>query len=179
MRNIIELYNPDVKNWYINESSSPVNSKQLIRKTSEFERTFNKDLYDFDISQYITLLESGGYNSNSYATMRSAIRKYVEWCIDKGLANTEQKNVMKQLYQYKKKSAVTNTYKYFINENHVFDIVERLFATQDIDKHIVYRVCCMYALALEQITPAEMCNIKREDINLNKYIKFYVIYSFI
>ena len=74
MRKLIELYNPEQKQRYIDASISAINSLQLFKKTAELERLFDKDLCEFDISQYITLFDSSRLSHNSYNSLRSAIK---------------------------------------------------------------------------------------------------------
>ena len=62
MRKLKELYNPELKNEYIEKSNSPVNSRQLLRKTSDFERLFDRDLCQFTFEQYDALLKNTSYD---------------------------------------------------------------------------------------------------------------------
>ena len=166
MRKLIELYNPEQKQRYIDASISAINSLQLFKKTAELEKLFDKDLCEFDISQYITLFDSSRLSHNSYNSLRSAIKKYVMWCINNGIVSGDQMTVIAQIYTYKVPTFAVDNYKYFRTPDDVFDVLEKILLTQGANEHIINRVCCAYAIALEQITPTEMCEIKRSDVDL-------------
>lgn len=169
MRQRKEMYNPELKNECLSTSTDPDSFARLFKKTSDYEQIFAKDLCEFDLSQYISMLSNVQYSRMSYISIRSKIKSYVHWCVQHNAVGSDQLNVMEQLYKYERQSKSSDEYSYYANQDEIFDIIEGIMESSDIDIHIIQRVCCIYACAILQLKPEDMCNIKRSDIDLENH----------
>jgi integrase len=123
------LFNPEVKNRFLNESDYNVNTKQVIAQmfniTSETEKFYNKDIYEMSDSEIGEVLDN--FNATSYETIYSKtsyLIQYVDWCIKEGYLSTNINNARlylgkENIEKYVKKSA--EKYKYLDKER--FDYV--------------------------------------------------------
>jgi hypothetical protein len=92
------LFNPEVKNRFINESDYSANTRrvvaQMFSKTYKTEEFYNKDIYNMSDNQIGEVLDD--FEATSYETIYSRtsyLASYVDWCIKEGYLKTNINNV--------------------------------------------------------------------------------------
>jgi integrase len=137
MRDYI-LFNPEVKNRFIDESDYGSNTKEVIAqmfsKTFKTEDFYNKDVYEMSDSQIGEVLDD--FDATSYETVYSKVSylaSYVDWCIKEGYLTTNINNARlylgkENIDKYVKKSAIK--YKY-LDKKHFYNIIDHCANAQD------------------------------------------------
>jgi hypothetical protein len=90
------MYNPEIKNRYINrkESETILNKhllKGIFEKTEKYENELNKDVCNFsyyDISEFYKMI--GSTSLGSLNSMNSQLSQYTSWCIHEGFVEDGQ-----------------------------------------------------------------------------------------
>lgn len=130
------FFNQQLKEQFIQtyESSTQNNLRYLFQKSYNFERLFNKDLFEFSTNELDQLFKS--FSSISYHGMASRISiviKYIDYCIRNGYSDNSL-NLAKGFYSREKQEEYVNKIaqdKKFIDEEQLKLIEDFCVNSQD------------------------------------------------
>jgi integrase len=167
------LFNPEVKNRFIDESDYSANTKrviaQMFSKTYKTEEFYSKDVYEMSDSQIGEVLDN--FEATSYETIYSKVsylNQYVDWCIKEQYLTTNINNARlylgkENIEKYVKKSSIK--YKYLNKEEYDY-LIDFCVNAQD---------AAIFALLyegargrqLKEHALEELRNLKWEDVDEN------------
>ena len=172
----MNMYNEEIKETFlqylIEEEGYTDETVHVFRfifyKSYDVESILQKDMYDFNMSELKQVLLSANKSTlNSVRSFASMMKKYIDWAIRKGYANSNI-NPMNMFTVKDYEECIDKSKKLFISEEELIEIEDQLVNYQD---KVILRLLFEGANGYEV---SELINLKKYDVDYaNKRLRLY------
>jgi len=163
------MFNEEMKRQYIKENcnvNQGIQAEKTFNSFEEMEISLGKDICCFTIDECDMLLNSYSLIVNSKRAVRSEAIKYVNWCIARGLANTNNFELL-DIYNVSPSMVFNYRIKMFKDDesiSKVCDVVLDILYSNTL--HEMKKAYIM--LLFNGITSQEIFHLKSEDVDLER-----------